>query len=111
MNFDFEGSIGVYKLYGVMRNVQVMRKGEKSPGGVGEPTCNLELVPPFIAHNIDIGYVHCLFTSDWDEERSIPIISNGSGSPPLRPFLGNLYPSSLPFPLVSEEGGVLVDRR
>jgi hypothetical protein len=111
MNSGSEGSRGVYKLYEVMRNVQVTRKGVKSPGGVGEPTCNLESVPPFIAHDIDIGYVHCLFTSDWDDERSIPIISNGSGSPPLRPFLGNLYPSSLLFPLVSEERGVLVDRR
>jgi hypothetical protein len=34
----------VYKLYGVMRNVQVMRKDVKSPGGVGEPICNLESV-------------------------------------------------------------------
>ena len=44
MNFDFEGSRGVYKLYGVMRNVQVMRKDVKSPDEGGEPTCNLRSV-------------------------------------------------------------------
>jgi hypothetical protein len=41
MNSDFEGSRGVYKLYEVMRNVQVMRKDVKSPDEGGEPTCNL----------------------------------------------------------------------
>jgi len=102
----------MYKLYGGMRNVQAMRKGVKNPDEGGEPTCNLIISPSLLStHTIDIGYVHCFFTSDCDDERSIPIISNGSGSPPFRPFLGNLYPSSLLFPFVSEEGGVLVDRR
>jgi hypothetical protein len=49
MNFDFEGSRGVYKLYGGMRNVQVMRKDVKNLDEGGEPTCNLESVPPSIA--------------------------------------------------------------
>jgi len=31
-------------LYGVMRNVQVMRKDVRNPDGVGEPTCNLKSV-------------------------------------------------------------------
>jgi hypothetical protein len=60
MNFGSEGSRGVYKLYEVMRNVQVMRKGEKSPGGVGEPTCNLELVP-------------CLHLHGTNEIRTLPL--------------------------------------
>jgi hypothetical protein len=60
MNFDFEGSRGVYKLYGVMRNVQVMRKDVKSPGGEGEPTCNLESVS-------------CLHVHGTNEIRTLPL--------------------------------------
>ena len=107
MNYGSEGLIIMYKLYGGMRNVQVMRKGVKNPDEEGEPTCNLDIsLAPNTKWSED---VHCFLTSDCDDERSIPIISNGSGSPPFRPFLGNLYPSSLLFPFVSVE--VLVDRR
>ena len=45
MSSDSEGSTGVYKLYAVMRNVQVMKKDVKSLDEGAEPICNLGISP------------------------------------------------------------------
>jgi len=45
MSSDSEGSTGVYKLYAVMRNVQVMKKDVKNLDEGAEPICNLGISP------------------------------------------------------------------
>jgi len=77
----------------VKRNVQVMKKDVMSPGEVVKLICNLTLVSHITSYSRMTkrgGNIHCFLTSDWGAERSTPIISNGSGSPPILPFFGKV---------------------